>query len=120
MSEGWANSMGGAKIEAISAGTHPAPHVNPFAVIVMKEKGIDISGHVTKRLDDIDAPMDVIVTVCSQAAESCPILPTGTKVERWDLPDPATAHGTDEEIREVFRKSRDEIEKRVRDLVARI
>lgn len=120
MAEGWAKRLSGGKLQAYSAGTHPGAQVNPHAIAAMKEKGIDISGHYPKTLFEIDEPVDLIVAVCSQAAESCPAPPAGTKVERWDLPDPAAAQGTDEEIRAVFRESRDEIERRVRDLVERL
>ena len=120
MAEGWAKRLGGGKLQAFSAGTHPGTQVNPHAIAAMKEKGIDISGHYPKTLFEIDEQVDLIVAVCSQAAESCPVPPPGTKVERWDLPDPAAAQGTDEEVRAVFRGSRDEIERRVRDLVERI
>lgn len=120
MSEGWAKHLGGEKVDAYSAGTKPAPTVNPHAIAVMQERGIDISGHNTKTLSSLTQPMDLIVAVCSQAAEECPIPPPGTKVERWDLPDPAAAEGTPYEIMEVFRASRDEIERRVRDLVTRL
>ena len=120
MAEGWAKHLGADKIEAFSAGTRPAPNVNPFAIAVMKEKEIDISRHRTKTLADIEHRMDLIVAVCAQAAEECPVPPAGVQVERWDLPDPAAAHGTDEEILTVFRESRDEIERRVRDLVGRL
>jgi len=64
--------------------------------------------------------MDLIVAVCAQAAENCPVPPSGIQLERWDLPDPATAKGTDEEILRAFRISRDEIERRVRNLMSRI
>lgn len=120
MSEGWAKHLSAGKIEAFSAGTHPAPMVNPFAVEVMKEKDIDISGHYPKELDQVSAPLDLIVAVCSQAAENCPLPPPGTAVERWDLPDPAAASGTDDQVREVFRRSRNDIETRVRDLLERL
>ena len=120
MAEGWARHFGAGKIEAHSAGTRPAPNVNPFAIAVMKEKEVDISGQKTKALADIEQRMDLIVAVCTQAAGECPVPPAGILLERWDLPDPAAAHGVDEELLRVFRESRDEIGRRVRDLIARI
>ena len=120
MSEGWAKHLGAERIEVYSAGTRPAPNVNPFAIAVMNEKGIDISRHKTKTLADIDHRMDLIVAVCAQAAEECPVPPAGVQVKRWNLPDPAAAQGTDEQILEAFRKSRDEIENRVRELLSRL
>lgn len=120
MSEGWARHLGAETVEALSAGTHPAAQVNPYAIQVMKEKGVDISAQYPKKLDQVSGPLDLIVAVCSQAAENCPVPPPGTAVERWDLPDPASAVGSEEQIRQVFRESRDEIERRVKDLLSRL
>jgi protein-tyrosine-phosphatase len=98
MSEGWARHLGEGKIEAFSAGTHPAASVNAFAIEVMKEKGVNLAGQFPKKLDQVSGPLDLIVAVCSQAAANCPVPPPGTAVERWDLPDPAAAIGADAQI----------------------
>jgi len=88
-----------------SAGTNPT-EVNPYAVRVMKEAGIDLSGHKSKSLQRfINDEFNYIITVCDKAAEQCPVFP---------LEDPAKATGTEEEILDKFRKVRDKIETRVK------
>ena len=76
----------------------------------MHEAGVDISRRESARLaPELLAWADLVVTVCKQADESCPALPHGTRKNHWPLNDPATATGTDEEIMQVFRASRDPI-----------
>jgi len=118
MAEGWAKHLS-PQLDVYSAGTAPAKQVNPFALRVMSERGIDLSGHTPKTFSSIPQPIDLIVSVCRHAAENCPVIP-GAKTERWDLPDPAGATGTEEEIMQIFRSSRDDIERRVRELLQRI
>ena len=97
-----------------SAGTHPT-EVNPYAVKVMKEAGIDISGHKSKSLQKyINDEFNYIITVCDQAAEQCPTFPGEGLRFHWPFEDPADATGTEEEILHKFRKVRDEIETRVK------
>jgi arsenate reductase len=94
-----------------SGGTHPAPKVNPYAVKVMKEVGIDISRHSPTHIDTyLNDAFDYVITVCDDANESCPVF-TGPVKHRLHIgfPDPANATGTDEEILPVFRKVRDSI-----------
>jgi arsenate reductase len=94
-----------------SGGTHPAPKVNPYAVKVMKEVGIDISRRSPTHLDTyLNDAFDYVITVCDDANESCPVF-TGPVKHRLHIgfPDPANATGTDEEILPVFRKVRDSI-----------
>jgi arsenate reductase (thioredoxin) len=117
MAEGFARHFGQGRIEAYSAGMEPS-RLNPFAVAVMQEKGIDISPQRSKVFDeDLARRMDVVVTVCGNADERCPILPPEVKKLHWPLEDPAAARGTDPEILAKFRESRDQIESRVRDLL---
>lgn len=118
MAEGWARCLA-PQWDLHSAGTMPTSQVNPYAVKVMAEKGIDLSAHRPKTLDSVPKPLDRIVAVCAHAADNCPVVP-GVETERWDLPDPAAFHGTEDKALEVFRNSRDEIERRVRDLVSRL
>jgi arsenate reductase len=114
MAEGFAKELGNGLLEVHSAGL--SPHgVNPRAVAVMKEAGIDISGQTSKTIDEeLLGKMDIIITLCGNAAESCPLTPPGIKRIHWPLEDPAKATGTEEEILNEFRKVRDEIEKRVK------
>ena len=94
-----------------SAGTDPAKSVNPFAIQVMKEGGIDISQNTPKHVDlYLGEEWDYVITVCGGANESCPAF-IGKVKHRWHLgyDDPAEATGTDEEKLVVFRRVRDEI-----------
>lgn len=100
----------------LSAGTSPKP-INPLSVKVMLEKGIDISGHKSKSLDEVDADgADYAVTLCGDAKGNCPFVSAKTGNLHWELADPAEAHGTEEEKLNVFRKIRDDIEVRVKEL----
>jgi len=120
MAEGWAKWYGRSLFEIHSAGieTHGK---NPRAIAVMKEAGVDISDQEsTKVSDDMLAQADLVVTVCGHADEHCPVLPPGTKKEHWPLDDPAKAQGTEEEIMQQFRASRDDIEARVKELLQRL
>jgi arsenate reductase (thioredoxin) len=120
MAEGFARSFGGTRVEAHSAGVEPS-RLNPVAVAVMQERGIDISDHRSKAFDwDLARQMDVVVTVCGHANESCPVLPPEVKRLHWPLEDPAAATGTDDEILATFRRIRDQIESQVAELLATI
>jgi arsenate reductase len=120
MAEGFARSLGGTRVESHSAGVEPS-RLNPVAVAVMQEKGIDISGHRSKAFDwDLARQMDVVVTVCGHANESCPVLPPDVRRLHWPLEDPAAATGTDDEILATFRRIRDQVESRVAELLATI
>jgi arsenate reductase len=112
MAEGWARHLKGNVIEAYSAGieTHG---LNPSAVKVMAEAGVDISGHRSKLLDSLaDVDFDFVVTVCDNANESCPIFPRRTKVVHVGFDDPprlARELKTDDEKLNGYRRVRDEI-----------
>jgi arsenate reductase len=110
MAEGFLRSFD-AELEVCSAGTVPASSVHPLAVRVMREAGIDISGHRPKSVDEfVHRPFDYVVTVCDGAKESCPVF-TGKVGHRLHIgfDDPAEASGSDEEVLAVFRRVRDEI-----------
>jgi arsenate reductase len=120
MAEGFARHIGRGRIEAYSAGMEPS-QLNPFAVAVMQEKGVDISGQGSRGFDETLArSMDLVVTVCGNADERCPVLPPEVKRLHWPLDDPATATGSNDEILATFREVRDEIEVRVTELVHRL
>jgi arsenate reductase len=115
MAEGFARHLGGSQVDAHSAGIEPS-RLNPYALRVMREKGIDISAHRSKAFDwDLARQMDVVVTVCGHANESCPVLPPEVRRLHWPLEDPAAATGTDDEILATFRRIRDQVEFRVTD-----
>jgi arsenate reductase len=120
MAEGFARHIGRGRIEACSAGMEPS-QLNPFAVAIMQEKGVDISGQRSKGFDEALArSMDLVVTVCGNADERCPVLPPVVKRLHWPLEDPAAATGSDDQILATFREVRDEIEVRVTELVRRL
>jgi arsenate reductase len=120
MAEGWLRTLGSGRFAVKSAGISPQGQ-NPRAIAVMTESGVDISGQASKELTDEDLQWaDLVITVCGEAEETCPLLPPGTRKEHWPLPDPAKASGTNEEILVVFRASRDDIRRRIADLIARL
>jgi len=114
MAEGFARAVG---LDAYSAGTEPAGYVHPVAVQVMAEKGIDIFGHTSKELDlNLAQTMDAVITVCGEADETCPALPHVNRLH-WPIPDPAKATGTKDEVVSAFRAVRDDIARRLGDLL---
>ncbi len=120
MAEGWARALAGDGVCVQSAGIE-AHGKNPRAIAVMQEAGIDISAQESTRVDDaMLKAADLVVTVCGHADEHCPVLPAGSRKEHWPLEDPAKASGSEDEIMQVFRASRDEIKQRVTALLQRI
>jgi len=116
MAEGLLRARGGGRFEAMSAGTHPRD-VHPLAIRAMREIGIDIgaaAGHRAKGLDEFAGrPIDLVVTVCDDAAEECPFFPGARRQEHWGFPDPSAATGTEEERLAAFRRVRDAIAARI-------
>ena len=118
MAEGFLNNLGRERFIAFSAGSKPSS-INPFAVRVMQEKGIDISNNKSKHLNKyIDDAFDYIITVCDNAKDSCPIFPDNYTKLHWDIEDPAEYAGTEEEILNFFRTIRDKIESNVREFIS--
>jgi arsenate reductase len=119
MAEGWARQLKGDVIEPYSAGIE-IHGLNPIAVKVMAEVGIDISGHKSKHFSELkDAGFDYVVTVCDDAYEKCPIFPGKTKTVHVGFDDPprlAKQVGSEQEVLEIFRRVRDEI----RDFINRL
>jgi arsenate reductase len=113
MAEGLLRHDAGDVYEVFSAGTKPT-RVRPEAISVMREVGIDISGHRSKSVDEFAGQdFDYVITVCDNAKESCPIFPTKTKRIHWSIEDPAAARGSAEEILTAFRRARDELRARL-------
>jgi len=105
------------RLEVFSAGSKPAERVHPMAVRVMQEAGLDISNGYPKSVEEfLDQPFDYVITVCGNAREACPVF-IGQVGQQLHIgfPDPADAEGTEEEVLEVFRASRDEIRKGFRE-----
>ena len=109
MAEGFARKMLPKNMEILSAGLEPKG-VHPMAVKVMQEIGVDISHQKSKNISEIPIDkIDLVVTLCGDAAERCPIFPGKVKKIHWALEDPAKAQGSEEEITQVFRKVRNKI-----------
>ena len=114
MAEGLLRELGGDRFDAESAGTTPVG-LNPLAVEVMRESGIDISGQRSKSVTDfLSQRFDHVITVCDRAKESCPIFPGAAQTLHWSFDDPAEAGGGEDERKKVFRRVRDEIRHRIR------
>lgn len=109
MAEGLVNHCLGDRFEAFSAGTE-ATRVNPLAIRVLDELGIDISGHRSKTLDQFAGEtFDYVITLCGSANEQCPLFFGGVKRMHMGFSDPSRATGSEEEIMAEFRRVRDEI-----------
>lgn len=120
MAEGFARHFGQGRVEAYSAGMAPST-LHPMAIRVMQEKGLEISGQHSKAFDwELARQMDMVITVCGHANESCPILPPEVQRLHWPLEDPAAATGSAAEILATFRATRNQIEGRMRELLAGI
>ena len=114
MGEGLFRAEGGAGVDVFSAGTQPGS-VRPEAITVMKEIGIDISGHRSKSVDEFAGQsFDYVVTVCDNARDNCPVFPAGTERIHWSFEDPAAVEGGEEERLSAFRRIRDQIRERVK------
>jgi arsenate reductase len=117
MGEGLFREEGGSGYEVFSAGTRPS-HVRPEAIAVMREIGIDISGHRSKSVDEFAGQeFDFVVTVCDSARDQCPVLPGAAKRIHWSLEDPAAMEGAEEERLAAFRRVRDQLRERVKAFV---
>lgn len=89
--------------------------VHPLAIEAMQELGVDLSEHRSKSLDQFrDQSFDLVVTVCDNAKESCPVFSGATQTLHWPFDDPAAATGTDDEKLTVFRRVRDEIQSAIK------
>lgn len=109
MAEGWLRHLAGDRFEVLSAGTAPVG-VNPRAIEVMQEVGIDISHHRSKHVAEVQGPrLHYVITVCDHAHASCPTEPRGDVRLHWSFDDPAHAQGSILERVQVFRRVRDEI-----------
>lgn len=112
MAEGFLREYGKGLVQAYSAGLM-ATRVHPRAIAVMKESGIDISGQYSKEIDpELLNKMDIVITVCGNAGEPCPVTPPEIKRVHWPIKDPVGTIGTEEEIMREFRRARDEIKEK--------
>ena len=110
LAEGILRAAAGDLIEVASAGSKPAGYVHPKSIEVMKELGIDISGHTSKHLDEfLNRSVDTVITVCGNADQACPMFPGQVNRFHWGFEDPAHATGSEEEILNEFRRVLDQI-----------
>jgi arsenate reductase (thioredoxin) len=117
MAEGYLKHFAGEKAQVYSAGveTHG---VNPMAIQIMKEGGIDISRHTSNHINEYrDIDFDYVITVCDNAKERCPFFPSSAEKFHQNFPDPAKARGTEDEIISQFRMVRDMIKDYCRNFV---
>lgn len=118
MAEGLLRHLAGDRFEAHSAGTE-ATQVRPLAIRAMQELGVDISGQQSKTLERYLAePFDVVITVCDEANDACPVFLGAKERRHWSFPDPSRATGSEEERLAVYRQVRDGLRQRiVRELI---
>jgi arsenate reductase len=111
--------LGGDRYEASSAGSEPSGVVNELALEIIREIGGDPSAHRSKGLDEVlDSEWDLVVTVCDDAREACPVLPTRVAMAHWGLPDPSQVKGTRDERLAAFRSTQRALTSRIERLVA--
>ncbi len=120
MAEGWLRHLAGNRFDVFSAGIE-AHGLNPRAVAVMAEAGVDISGQASEVLDpELLGSVDLLITVCGHADAHCPAVPATCERQHWPFDDPAGATGTEAEIMAEFRRVRDAIRARVERFVSGI
>jgi protein-tyrosine-phosphatase/DNA-binding transcriptional ArsR family regulator len=117
MAEAILDQLGGARVEAASAGSHPKP-LHPNAVRVMRERGIDISGHRSKHLGEfVEQRFDHVISLCDRVRERCPEFPGPPAVAHWSIPDPAAEAEADEDSYPAFVRTADELNTRIQFLL---
>lgn len=114
MAEGLLRAYAGDRFDAASAGVMPTS-VRAEAIAVMDEIGIDISQHRSKSVDEFaDRSVDIVITVCDNANENCPVFPGKVNRFHWSFDDPAAVTGTEVERLAAFRSTRDKIAARIK------
>jgi arsenate reductase len=117
MAEGLLRHYGGGGFLVASAGLEPS-FVRPEAIEVMREIGIDISGHRSKSIDEFAGQsFDFVITVCDNAQKNCPMFPSATQRIHWSIDDPAAVAGSEQIRREVFRSARDDLRKHLSEFI---
>jgi arsenate reductase (thioredoxin) len=117
MAEGFLKTLGTGKYDVFSAGIAPVG-VNPHAVTVMAEVGIDISSQTSDQISqELLDKADILITLCGDARENCPVVPVKVEKRHWPLNDPARATGTEDVVLNEFRKIRDQIKEYIAELI---
>jgi arsenate reductase len=118
MAEGLARADHGDVLDVVSAGSRPAGWVHPLAIRALAEVGIDASEQTSKSADQfINEPFDVVVTVCDSAAQDCPMWPGAKRIEHWPIEDPSYGPDDPETRPDRFAETRDELRRRIDELV---
>ncbi len=118
MAEGLLRHLANGGIEFESAGTAPS-RVNPLAIEAMREIGIDISGHRSKSVEEFARQsFDVVITVCDNARESCPVFSGAPERIHWSYEDPAAVQGNHDEKLAAFRRVRDDLARRLQEFLS--
>jgi len=113
------NQLGAGRVRAESAGSQPAPRVNPLAVEALKEHGFVWTGHPPRGMDGLEKqPWDFVITVCDKAKEACPVFPGQPVLAHWGMPDPAEVVGDDAARRAAFRDALVLIRRRIELMLA--
>ena len=114
--------LGRGRFNAYSAGSHPKGHIHPRTLELLAAKGIDASGFRSKNWDEFaraDVPMDIIITVCDNAAgEMCPVWPGRPTTAHWGVADPAAVSGSEEDERRAFERAYEQLRRHIEKLVA--
>ena len=98
------NTLGKGRLRAESAGSRPAPRVNPLAIDTLRDHGFPWHGHQPRSVDGLEKePWDFVITVCDKAKESCPVFPGQPMLAHWGMPDPAEVVGDEAARRAAFR-----------------
>lgn len=117
MAEGYARNILNPKVFDIRSAGIETHGLNPIAVKVMEEDGVDISTQASDLIDpDYFQDADLIITLCGDALDKCPAIPSGAAHEHWDLKDPARVEGTEDDIFQAFRETRDWIKAQIQTL----
>jgi arsenate reductase (thioredoxin) len=118
IAEGFLRTLTGDRFDVASAGVEPSA-LNPVASEVMKEAGIDISGHEPQSIaQSVKERFGYVIAICDAAKERSPIFPFTLHLQQWSIVDPNTADGLPEQRTEIFRRVRDEIKEKVREFIA--
>ena len=117
MAEGFLKHYKSNEYKVYSAGTNPTK-VHPAAIKVMSELNIDISNHTSDHMNDfLDKKIDIVITVCDDANQKCPIFPGSQKSIHWSIEDPFINWSDDENLLDPYRKCRDAIKKRIKEFI---
>jgi arsenate reductase len=118
MAEALARAFHGDEIDVVSAGSLPAGWVHPLAIRAMADLGVDIHDAQSKSAEQfINEPFDVVVTVCDSAAKDCPMWPGAKRIEHWSIVDPSYGPDDPDTRYDRFLATRDDLRKRIDDLV---